>query len=176
MTTKLAPNVGPMVGGRHTATPVCSRSAGRWPTAKSYEKLFLFAKEQQQTYDFSKVANPSSVLHHHKHSKGNAAVCCTITSAQKTVHSTQGSGQLTSGDVGSDDEAQDRFSPKEVNPEWVRNPVIPVPEVRTPKTEVQQWQRNWKLHSELLWCQGYRTLRCLRHRTLLIVHSALNFV
>ena len=35
--TKLAPNVGPMAGGRST-TSASSRSAGQQPTAKLYEK------------------------------------------------------------------------------------------------------------------------------------------
>ena len=45
----------------------------------------------------------------------------------------EGSAQLTLGDIGGDAEAQDWFSPREVNPEQVRNPFIPVPEVWTLK-------------------------------------------
>ena len=67
-TTKLVPSVGPMAGGRSTTSPVSSRLAGQWPTSKSYEKRFLFAKEQQQPYDFYKVAD-----------RLTPAVCCTIT-------------------------------------------------------------------------------------------------
>ena len=44
----------------------------------------------------------------------------------------KGSAQLRLGDVGGDAEAQDQFYLREANPERVRNPFIPVPEVWTP--------------------------------------------
>ena len=120
MTRKLAPNLGPMVGGRHTTTPVSSRSAGQQLTKKSYENRYLFARKQQQTYNFSKAGN-----------RPTPAVCYAITSTSKAmqqcavpsqVHGRpyiafEGSAQLTPGDVGCDDEAQGWFLPREVDPE-----------------------------------------------------------
>ena len=43
-TEKLAPNVGPMAGGRDIPTAVTSGLAARRPTAKLYENRFVSAK------------------------------------------------------------------------------------------------------------------------------------
>ena len=88
MTTKLAPNVGPMAGGRSTTSSVSSRLAGRWPTAKSYEKGFLFVKEQQRPYNFYKVADrPTPAVHHTitRQQKVNEQCTAPSQSAQKTM-------------------------------------------------------------------------------------------
>ena len=52
----------------------------------------------------SQQADPSSALHHHK-------------AHRRQYHVLKGSAQLTMGDIGGDDEAQDQFSPESVNPE-----------------------------------------------------------
>ena len=72
----------------------------------------------------------------------------------------KGSAQLTSGDIGGDAEAQDQFSPREVNPEWVRNPFIPVLEV-------------WTLNDR--WCNGDRGAEHTEQWTF-VVPGAQNFV
>ena len=41
---KLAPNVGPMAGGRDISTAVTSESAARWPTANLYKNRFISVK------------------------------------------------------------------------------------------------------------------------------------
>ena len=51
-----------------------SRLATQWPTAKSYKNQFISAKEQQQTYDFGRVAD-----------RLTQTVCTAITSAQRTT-------------------------------------------------------------------------------------------
>ena len=53
-------------------------------------------------------------------------------STQKTMLSARRLCPAKIGDIGGDAKAQDQFSPREVNPEWVRNPFIPVPEVWPP--------------------------------------------
>ena len=70
----------------------------------------------------------------------------------------------------------------EVSQPWERgSPFVPVPEVWTLKDRGCDGDRgtenNIIPHSELLLCQGHRTLLgCYRHRTLHIVHGALNFI
>ena len=65
---------------------------------------------------------------------------------------------------------------------WVSEETLssPVPEVQTPNNRgamVTEEPKTTYCTSELLWCQGHRTLsRCSRHQTILIVHGALNFV
>ena len=89
-------------------------------------------------YDFGRAADRPTL-----------AMCHTITGTQRQSSSAPyhhqctdnssafgGSAQITSGGIGSDEDAWRQFLLKEVSPEDVKKPVIPVTEVRTPKTEV----------------------------------------
>ena len=86
---------------------------------KVIQKSISFHKKQQQMYDFSKVANrPTPAVHYAITSASKAMLQCTIPSQvhRRPYIALEGSAQLTSGDIGSDDEAQDWFLPREVNP------------------------------------------------------------
>ena len=99
------------------------------------------------------------MLHHHKaHRRQSSSVLHHHKALTRQYHVLEGSAQLTLGDVGGDTEAQDWFSLKEINPEWERNPFIPVPEVQTLKDRGCNSDRGTEndiiLHSELFVVPG----------------------
>ena len=133
------------------------------PTAdcKVIRKVISFCKITAATVQCSQSswqANSSSVLHHHKvHRRQSSSLLHHHKAHTTQCHVLKGSAQLILGDIGGDAEAQDQFSPKESNPEQVKNPFIPVPEVQTPKDRRCNGDRGTEndiLHSELFVVPG----------------------
>ena len=160
--------------GLWLVTEAQHQQAAGWPAngwLQSHTKSgFFFQKPSAniQLLHSSRQANPSSAPHHQK-------------AHRRQYHVLKGSAQLTTGDVGGDTEAQDQFSLKSVNPE--REGALSSLSQKSGhrKTEGVTGDRGTKkeiiLCSELLLCQGHRTLLgCYRHQTLHIVHGALNFI
>ena len=70
-------------------------------------------------YNFSKAANrPTPAVCYAITSASKAMLQCTVPSQvhRRPYIALEGSAQQTSGDIGSDDEAQDQFLPREASP------------------------------------------------------------
>ena len=169
-TTKLVPNVGPMAGDRGIAIAARRESASHRPTAKSYRKWFLSMRKQQQPYDFATMADRLIPAVHHtitRHKKMNLQCAVPSWSTVKVCWVLRGSAQLTSGE-----RWWHHWSPGSGWRRWtltVWETLLPCPSSQhTSWKKVQQWQKNKQLHSELLWCLGHRTCRCLKHRNCIV--------